>query len=129
MMLAIKSRLFEKAIRIVEPSGGGCFYYAGKPGNLDQHKKYGIFQSLPENNMEGKFSMEVQQHKVNGSSENLKEVLPNHSKLVPLASMFLIRPVARKLFTEKIPNIPVGRRISQFVKKWKKLHLTKKFYQ
>ena len=120
MMLAIKSRLFEKAIRTVESSGGGCFYYAGKPG---------IFQSLPESNMEGQFSMEVQQHKVNSSSENLKEVLPNHSKLVPLASMFLIRPVERKLFTEKIPNIPVGRRISQFVKKWKKLHLTKKFYQ
>ena len=43
---------------------------------------------------EGNFNMEVQQHRVNTSLENLKEVsFTNNSKLVPLASMALIRPV------------------------------------
>ena len=52
--------------------------------------------------------MEVHNHKVNTSLENLKEVpFTNNSKLVPLASMTLIHPVVRKLFTEEIPNVPL----------------------
>ena len=65
--------------------------------------------------------MEVQQHKVNTSLENLKEVLfTNISKLVPLASMTIKQPVVRKLFTEEIPNVPLPGRLSQFVKQRKK---------
>ena len=61
--------------------------------------------------------MEVQNHKVNTSSENLKEVpFTNNSKLVPLASMTLIHPVVRKLFTEEIPNVPLAGSLSKFVK-------------
>ena len=61
--------------------------------------------------------MEVQNHKVNTSLENLKEVpFTNNSKLVPLASMTLIHPVVRKLFTEELPNVPLARGLSQFVK-------------
>ena len=56
---------------------------------------------------EGNFNMGVQQHKVNTSLENLKEVpFTNNSKLVPLTSMTLIHPVVRKLFTEEIRNVP-----------------------
>ena len=66
---------------------------------------------------EGKFNMKVQQHKVSTTLENLKEVpFTNNSKLVPLASMSLIHPVVRKLFTEEIPNVPLVGRLSQFVK-------------
>ena len=80
---------------------------------------------------ESNFNMGVQQHKVNTSLENLKEVsFTNNSKLVPLTSMTLIHPVVRKLFTEEIPNVPrLAGRLSQFVKHWKKLHATKKFCQ
>ena len=72
---------------------------------------------------EGNFNMGVQQHKVNTSLENLKEVsFTNNSKLVPLTSMTLIHPVVRKLFTEEIPNVPrLAGRLSQFVKQWKKI--------
>ena len=65
---------------------------------------------------ESNFNMGVQQHKVNTSLENLKEVpLTNNSKLVPLTSMTLIHRVVRKLFTEEIPNIPrLAGRLSQF---------------
>ena len=63
----------------------------------------------------------VQQHKVNTSLENLKEDLfTNISKLVPLASMTIIHPIIRKLFTEEIPNVPLPGRLSQFVKQRKK---------
>ena len=68
------------------------------------------------------FNMEVQQHKVNTSLENLKEVpFIYNSKLVALASVTLIHPVVRKLFIEEIPNLPLAGRLSQFVKQWKKV--------
>ena len=68
------------------------------------------------------FNMEVQQHKVNTSLENLKEVpFIYNSKLVVLASVTLIHPVVRKLFIEEIPNLPLAGRLSQFVKQWKKV--------
>ena len=73
---------------------------------------------------EGNFNMEVQEHRVNTSLENLKEVpFTSNSKLVPLASMALIRPVVRKFFTEEIPNVPLAGRLSQFVKQWEKITL------
>ena len=71
---------------------------------------------------EGNFNMEVHQHKVNISLENLKEIpFTNNSKLIPLASMTMIHPVTRKLFTEEIINVPLAGRLSQFVKQWKKI--------
>ena len=72
---------------------------------------------------EGNFNMGVQQHKVNTSLENLKEVhFTNNSKLVPLTSMTLIHPEVRKLFAEEIPNVlGLAGRLSQFVKQWKKI--------
>ena len=61
--------------------------------------------------------MEVQNHNVNTSLENLKEVpFTNNSTLVSLASMTLIHPAIRKLFTEEIPNVPLAGSLSQFVK-------------
>ena len=70
---------------------------------------------------EGNFNIGVQQHKLNTSLENLKKVsFTSNSKLVPPASMTLIHPVLRKLFTEEIPNVPLAGRLSQFVKLWKK---------
>ena len=61
--------------------------------------------------VEGNFNMEVQQHKVNTSLENLKEVpFTSNSKLVPPASMTMIHPVVRKLFTEEISNAPLAGR-------------------
>ena len=49
---------------------------------------------------EGSFSMEVQQHKVNTSLANLKDVpFTINSKLPPLTSTTMIHPVGRKLFT------------------------------
>ena len=73
--------------------------------------------------VEENFNMGVQQHKVNTSLENLKEVpFTNNSKLVPLTSMTLIHPVVRKLFTEEIPNVPrLAGRLSQFARQWKKI--------
>ena len=66
---------------------------------------------------EGKFNIEFQQHKVSTSLEYLLEVpFTNNSKLLPLASMILIHPVVRKLFTEEIPNASLVGRLSQFVK-------------
>ena len=66
--------------------------------------------------------MEVQQHRVNTSLENLKEVsFTSNSKLVPLASMTFIHPAVRKLFTEEIPNVPRAERLPQFVKQWEKI--------
>ena len=66
---------------------------------------------------EGNSDMEVQQHKVNTSLENLKEVpFTNNSKQVPLALMTLIHPVVRKLFTKEIPNVPLAGKLSHFVK-------------
>ena len=38
-----------------------------------------------------------------------------------LASMTLIHPVVRKLFTEEIPNVPMAGKLSQFVKEWEKV--------
>ena len=35
--------------------------------------------------------------------------------------MTLIHPVVRKLFTEKIPNVPLAGRLSEFVKQWEKI--------
>ena len=70
----------------------------------------------------GNFNMEVQQHRVNTSLENLKEVSDTHnSKLVPLASMTFIHLAVRKLFTEEIPNVPRAGRLLQFVKQWEKI--------
>ena len=71
---------------------------------------------------EGKFNMEVQEHRVNTSLENLKEVpFTNNSNLVPLASMTLIHRVVRKLFTKEISNVPLAGRLSQSVKQWEKI--------
>ena len=76
--------------------------------------------------VERNFNMEVQQHRANTSLENLNEVsFNNNSKLVPLASVTLIHPVVRKLFTKEIPNVPLAGRLSYE----KKLHATKKFCQ
>ena len=72
--------------------------------------------------VKGNFNMEVQPHSVNTYLENLKEVpFTNNSKQVPLASMTLIHPVVRKLFTEEIPNVPLAGRLSQFVKQWEEI--------
>ena len=66
--------------------------------------------------------MEVQEHRVNTSLENLKEVpFANNSNLVPLASMTLIHRVVRKLFTKEISDVPLAGRLSQFVKQWQKI--------
>ena len=66
--------------------------------------------------------MEVQEHRVNTSLENLKEVpFTNNPNLVPLASMTLIHRVVRKLFTKEISNVPLAGRLSQSVKQWEKI--------
>ena len=66
---------------------------------------------------EGNSDMEVQQHKVNTSLENLKEVpFTNNSKQVPLALMTLIHPVVRKLFTKEIPICTISRKAITFCK-------------
>ena len=67
---------------------------------------------------EENFNMGVQQqHKINTSLKNLKEVpFTNNSKLVTLTLMTLIHPVVRKLFTKEIPNAPrLAGMISHFV--------------
>ena len=56
--------------------------------------------------------MEVQQH---------KEVLYTNNS--PLASMTMIHPVVKKLFTKELPNVLLAG------KKGEKLHATKKFCQ
>ena len=67
--------------------------------------------------VQGNFNIEVQQHWINVSFRNLKEVpFTNNSKPVPLTSMTLIHTVVRKLFTEEIPNVSLAGRLSQFVK-------------
>ena len=66
--------------------------------------------------------MEVQNHNVNTSLENLKEVpFTKNSTLVSLASITLIHPAVRKLFTEEIPNVPLAGSLSQFLKQWKRI--------
>ena len=67
--------------------------------------------------VEGSFNIVVQQHKVNISLENLKEVpFTNNSKLVPLASMTLIHAVVRKLFTEEVPMYSGRKALSVCIK-------------
>ena len=73
---------------------------------------------------EENFNMGVQQqHKINTSLENLKDVpFTNNSKLATLTLMTLIDPVVRKLFTEEIPNAPrLAGMLSQFVIHLKKI--------
>ena len=96
--------------------GGGRYYYAGKPVNRDQHK-HGKFQRPFQHNSGRKFPYGSSATQGKSSLENLKEVpFTNNSKQVPLASITLIHPVVRKLFTEEIPNVPLVGRLSQFVK-------------
>ena len=77
---------------------------------------------------EGNFSMEVQQHKVNTTLENLTEVsFTNNSKLVPLASITLIHQVVKKLITAETENVPLAGRLSQFAEQWEKITLARNF--
>ena len=119
-----------------KPHCGGRYYYAWKPGNRDQqkHGKFQIpFQHISGRTFEHGMNFHVEMffcyyvniplllHRVNTSSENLKVPSSSNSKLLPLASMALIHPVVRKLFTEEIPNVPLAGRLSQFVKQWEKV--------
>ena len=90
-----------------KPHGRGCYYYARKPGNRDQSNKYVRFQSAFQNNSGSKFQYgQYLQHKVNTCLEYQKEVpFSNNSNHIPLASMTLIHPVVRKLFTKEMPNL------------------------
>ena len=99
-----------------KPHGGGDYYYAGKPGNRDQHK-HGKFQNPFQHDSEGNFQHGSSATQGKYLFKNLKEVpFTNNSKLLPMTSVTFIHPVVRKLFTEEIPNLPLARGLSQFVK-------------
>ena len=124
-MLGRTNVSFEKVLRTVKIN---CMAEGAitKQGNQVTETNINMVNSKVRFNIiaEGNFNMEVQQHRVNTSLENLKEVpFTSNSKLVPLASMALIRPVVRKFFTEEIPNVPLAGRLSQFVKQWEKITL------
>ena len=102
-----------------KPHGRRCYYcFAGKQGNRDVS-----IRNMADSRVcfkiivEGSFNIVVQQHKVNISLENLKEVpFTNNSKLVPLASMTLIHAVVRKLFTEEVPMYSGRKALSVCIK-------------
>ena len=75
-MLARKNLLLKRVFLQSQnkPHGGRHYYYPGIPGDQTQHDKYGRFQSPFQTITEGNFNIEVQQHKVNISTENRKEV-------------------------------------------------------
>ena len=111
-----------------KPHGRGCYYYAGKQGNRDQHK-HGKLQSPSQYNSGRKF-----QH---GSSATHGKYLFRKSKgvlfhqqlkFLPLASMTFIHPVVRKLSTKEIQNVPLAGRLSQFVKQWEKKYTRPRNY-
>ena len=123
-MLAIKSLPFEKALRTVKINRlaediiitwGNQEIQTNIINMINSKVRFKIIA-------EEDFYVKVQQHKVNTFLENLKEVpFTNNSKLVPLASMTLIPPIVRNLFTEEISNVSLAGRRSQFVKQKKKI--------
>ena len=116
--MARKSLLFEKALHTVSTNR----MVEGAVINMVDSRV--LFKIIAERS----FNMKVQQHKVNTSLENLKEILfPNNLKLVPLTSTTLIHPAVRKLFTEEITNVPLAGRPSAF-KTVRKKHATKKLF-
>ena len=122
-MLARRNLPFEKALRTIKINRMAEGAITPR-GNQVIETNINMVNSKVRFNIiaEGNFNMEVQQHRVNTSLENLKEVpFTNNSKLVPLASMTLIHLVVRKLFTEEIPNVPLAGRLSQFVKQWEQI--------
>ena len=131
-MSARKILSFENALCTVKTNHMAevSYYYAGKAGNLEQHNKYGrIHLKII---AEGNFNMKIQQHKVNTSLENLKEIsFTNDSKLVPLASLAMIHPVVRKKIIYRRNTKCTTEFVYhyQFVTQWKKLYAINKFFQ
>ena len=107
-----------------KPYGGGCYYSVGKRGNRDKHNKYDSFQSPFQNNSTRKFQ--------SGSSAKKGKYLFRKSKGLFHQKLktgdtgvndhqLLTHPIVRKLFVEKIPNVPLAGIPSQFVKQLKKI--------
>ena len=66
-------------------------------------------------------NMEIQQHKVNTSLENVKKMsLTNNPKLVPLASLRMVHLV-RIIYQRGMTDIPITGRLSQLLKQCKKV--------
>ena len=103
-MLARRSLPFEKALRAVKMNrmAQGSITTRGnqvtETNGINMVDSRVRFKIIVEQN----FITKVEQHKVNISAENLKEVrLTNNSKLMPIASMTLIHLVVTKSFSEK----------------------------
>ena len=104
-----------------EPHGGGCYYYAGKPGSRDEHNKYGRFQSPFQDNRGKKLQY--------GSSATQGKYLFRKSKGGSFHQQLKTDTTgindydnsSSKKITKEIPNVPGAGRIG------KTLHATKKF--
>ena len=73
----------------------------------------------------GSSIMEVHHQMVNTSFTIQKEVpVTSNSELVPLikiATLELVYPIIRKLFTKSIPNVPLAGRLAYFIAAWEKI--------
>ena len=105
-----------------KPHGAGLYYYARKPGNWDQHNKYGRFQSSFQNNSGTKFHYKswatqgkylCRKSKGGSSYKQLKTDANSINDFNTSGS--------NKIIFRKIPNVSLAGRLSQYIKQWKKI--------